>query len=230
MRMGTRMTVMCWRGWGGMRAEALLTVAQWLSPAYPVGAFAWSHGVEQAVRDGAVRDGASLADWLEVMLTAGAGRTDAILLIAAARAEGAALEEIAALAAALAPSRERLAETMGQGAAFGAVTRAVWAFDMPDMPYPVAVGRAAALAGLPEVTVATLYLQAVAGNLVQAAQRLMPLGQTESQGVLAGLAPVCVAVAEAADQAGPEGIGSAAFAMDIAAMRHEEMEPRMFRS
>jgi urease accessory protein len=94
----------------------------------------------------------------------------------------------------------------------------------------VAVGRAAALAGLPPVPVATLFLQAVASNLVQAAQRLMPLGQTEAQRVLAGLAPACARVAAEAAQAGLDGIGGAAFAMDIAAMRHEGMEPRMFRS
>lgn len=224
------MPATCWQGWAGMQAEALLTVSQWLSPTYPVGAFAWSHGLEQAVQDGAVHDAASLADWLEVMLSAGAGRTDAILLVAAAQAEGVALEEIAALAAALAPSRERLAETMGQGAAFAAVTGAVRGFDLPDMPYPVAVGRAAALAGLPAVPVATLFLQAVAANLVQAAQRLMPLGQTAAQQVLAGLAPVCVEVAGAAAEAGLDGIGGAAFAIDIASMRHEAMEPRLFRS
>ncbi len=230
MTMTMTLTATCWRGWGGMRAEALLTLAQWLSPAYPVGAFAWSHGLEQAVRDGTVHDATSLADWLGVMLTAGAGRTDAILLVAAAGAEGVALEEIAALAAALAPSRERLAETMGQGAAFAVVTRAVWGFDMPDMAYPVAVGRAAGLADLPVLPVAQVYLQAVASNLVQAAQRLMPLGQTAAQRVLAGLAPLCVEVAGAALEAGLDGIGGAAFAMDIASMRHEGMEPRMFRS
>ena len=213
-----------------MRAEALLTLCQWLSPAYPVGAFAWSHGLEQTVRDGAVRDAATLADWLDLMLTFGAGRTDAILLIAACDAEGEALADLADLAAALAPSRERLAETMGQGAAFAAVTRAVWGHDLPDMAYPVAVGRAAGIAGLPPVTVAQLYLQAVVTNLVQAAQRLMPLGQTAAQGVLAGLAPVCARVAEEAAEAGLDGIGGAGFAMDIAAMRHERMEPRMFRS
>jgi urease accessory protein len=226
----TMTTRTCWRGWGEMRAEALLTLCQWMSPAYPVGAFAWSHGLEQAVRDGAVRDAATLADWLDLMLTAGAGRTDAILLIAAAEAEGATLAEIAELAEALAPSRERLAETMGQGAAFAAVTRAVWRFDLPDMAYPVAVGRAAGLAGLPPVTVAQLYLQAVVTNLVQAAQRLMPLGQTAAQGVLAGLTPACARVAEAAAEEGLDGLGGAVFAMDIASMRHERMEPRMFRS
>jgi urease accessory protein len=92
------------------------------------------------------------------------------------------------------------------------------------------VGRAARLAGLPPVPVAQVFLQGVASNLVQAGQRLMPLGQTAAQRVLAGLAPVCVAVAERAAEAGLDGIGGAAFAIDIAAMRHEQMEPRMFRS
>jgi urease accessory protein len=213
-----------------MRDEGLLTLAQWLSPAYPVGAFAFSHGLEQAVADGAVRDAESLADWLELLLTSGAGRSDAILLIAAAGAEGAALEEIADLAAALAPARERLAETLAQGAAFAGMTRAVWGLDLPDMPYPVAVGRAAGLGGLAPLTVAQHFLLAVVTNLVQAAQRLMPLGQTEAQRVIAGLAPVCAGVAAEAAEAGLDGIGGAAFAMDIAAMRHEGMEPRMFRS
>lgn len=211
-----------------MRAEALLTLGQWLSPAFPVGAFAWSHGLEQAVHDGAVRDAGTLADWLDAMLTCGAGRTDAILLIEAARAEDVA--GIAELAAALAPSRERLAETMGQGAAFAALMRAVWEFDMPDMAYPVAIGRAARLAGLPEVTVAQMFLQSVVSNLVQAAQRLMPLGQTAAQRVLMGLSPVCARVAQEAAEAGVDGIGGAGFAMDIASMRHERMEPRIFRS
>ncbi len=211
-----------------MRAEALLTLGQWLSPAFPVGAFAWSHGLEQAVRDGAVKDAGTLADWLDAMLTCGAGRTDAILLIEAARAED--VTGIAELAAALAPSRERLAETMGQGAAFAAMMRAVWGFDVADMAYPVAVGRAARLAGLPEVTVAQMFLQSVASNLVQAAQRLMPLGQTAAQRVLMDLSPLCAQVAQEAADAGLDGIGGAGFAMDIASMRHERMEPRMFRS
>ena len=119
---------------------------------------------------------------------------------------------------------------MGQGAAFAAVMRSVWHFDIPDMPYPAAVGRAARLARLPEVAVAQLFLQAVASNLVQAAQRLMPLGQTAAQRVLAGLSPVCLRVAQEAAEAGLDGIGGAGFAMDIASMRHESMEPRMFRS
>lgn len=211
-----------------MDTDQLLTLTQWLSPAYPVGSFAWSHGLEVAVRDGQVRDADSLTDWLLVVLEQGAGRTDAILLIAAARADN--IAEIADLAAALQPSRERLAETMGQGGAFAATTRAVWGFDLPDMPYPVAVGRAAGLAGLPPVPVAQVFLQMMLSNLVQAAQRLMPLGQTAAQRVLARLSPRCGAVAAEAAQATLDDIGSAALAVDVASMRHEVMEPRMFRS
>jgi urease accessory protein len=226
----TMMTRMSFSDWGGMQAEAFLTLSQWLSPAFPVGAFAWSHGLEQAVRDGHVRDAGTLADWLDVLLTAGAGRTDAILLAEAARADGPDVAALAELAAALQPSRERVAETLGQGTAFATTVRAVWGLDVADMAFPVAVGRAAGLAGLPVLPVAQLYLQAMVSNLIQAAQRLMPLGQTAAQRVLAGLSPVCAQVAAEAMEAGLDGIGGAGFAIDIASMRHEGMEPRMFRS
>lgn len=211
-----------------MNTDHLLTLTQWLSPSYPIGAFAWSHGLERAVARGDVSSADSLRDWLAAVLEQGAGRSDAILLCAAHGADD--VTEIAALAAALAPSRERRMETLQQGAAFAATTRAVWGLDLPDMAYPVAVGRAATLAGLPAVPVAQVWLQSFAGNLVQAAQRLMPLGQTTGQQLLADLSPLCARVGELAAQAHLDDIGSAAFAVDIASMQHETSFPRIFRS
>jgi len=217
-----------------MTTDGLLTLQQWLSPAYPVGAFAWSHGLEQAIADGQVRDADSLCDWLEVVLAHGAGRSDAILLVAAHdAADAAALAGIAELAAALAPSAGRRAEALAQGAAFAATTRDVWGYDLPDLPdmaYPVAVGRAAALAGVPVGDVVQAYLLAFVTSLAQAAQRLMPLGQTGAHRVIRALAPLCADVARAALAATPGDLGSAAFAIDIAAMRHEVLAPRIFRS
>ena len=208
-----------------MTAEHFLTLTQWLSPAYPVGSFAWSHGLENAVTMGQVHDAASLQDWLSVALANGSGRSDAILLCAAHRGD-----DVAELAAALAPSRERLMETLQQGAAFAAITRAVWGLDLSDAAYPVVVGRAAGMMGLPVVATAQLYLFSFASALTQAAQRLMPLGQTKGQQVLAALAPLCQTLGQEAAILTIDDIGSCAFAIDIAAMRHEVQEPRMFRS
>ena len=140
------------------------------------------------------------------------------------------MTDIAALAAVLSPSAERRMETMQQGAAFAATTRAVWGLDLPDMAYPVAVGRAAGLKGLPVLPVAQVWLQAFASNLVQAAQRLMPLGQTEGQRILAGLAPFCGTVGAQAARSDLSTIGASGFAIDIASMQHETQSPRIFRS
>ncbi len=212
-----------------MHSADLLTLTQWLSPAYPVGAFAWSHGLEQAVARGDVTDAEDLAAWLLAVLEQGAGRTDAILLTEAFHAGD--VTPVAELAAALAPSRERRMETLQQGAAFARTTRAVWGFDLPDMAYPVAVGRAAALAELPLMPVLQVWLQAFLSNLVQAAQRLMPLGQTEGQRILADLSSAILAVAEAAQTATLDDIGSATFAVDTASMQHETTQSaRLFRS
>lgn len=211
-----------------MHDAALLTLTQWLSPAYPIGAFAWSQGLERAVARGDVTGARSLTAWLHDVLALGAGRSDAILLVSAYGADDPA--EVAALAAALAPSKERRMETLQQGAAFAAVTRDVWQLDLPDMAYPVAVGRAAALKNLPALPVTQVYLQGFASNLVQAALRLMPLGQTAGAGVLAELSPTILQVAAEAKEAGPEALGTATFAADIASMQHETQAPRLFRS
>lgn len=211
-----------------MRDADLLTLTQWLSPAYPIGAFAWSHGLESAVARGDVSGADGLAAWLHDVVTLGAGRSDAILLVAAYEADDPA--EIAALAAALAPSKERRMETLQQGAAFAAVTRDVWGLELPDTAYPVVVGRAARLKNLPLLPVTQVWLQGFASNLVQAALRLMPLGQTAGAQILAGLTPAILAVAEEAQSASLDDLGTATFAVDIASMQHADLPSRIFRS
>ena len=208
----------------------LLVIGQWLSTAYPVGSFAYSHGLEQAIADGHVAGDADLRDWLHVVLTRGAGRSDAIFLALAHRAAAPDLPELAALCAALCPAKERLLKANAQGAAFAKITRDTWGFDLPDMPYPVALGRAAGLAALPVGPVVLLFVQAFVTNQVQAAQRLMKLGQTRAQGVLRDLAPAMAEVAAFALTATQDDLGSGAFGVDIAAMRHETLQPRIFRS
>ncbi|ETA50920.1 urease accessory protein UreF [Ponticoccus alexandrii] len=207
----------------------LLTLTQWLSPAYPVGAFAFSHGLEAAVAEGWVTDGASLEGWLRDVLEEGSGRIDAILLglVSDPEVDVAGIE---ALARAWQPAAERLREAERQGAAFARVTAEVWDLALPPMVLPVALGRAAGLMGLDRSAVTALYLQAFVGNLVSAAQRLMGLGQTEAQAVLARLAPVCLSVAAEAGGKGAGDLWSNAWASDIAAMRHETQEPRLFQS
>ena len=208
-----------------MSTDALLTLTQLLSPAYPTGSFAWSHGLENAVSQAQVHDAASLQDWLAVALAHGSGRSDAILLCAAHRGE-----DVAELADALAPSRERRLEALQQGAAFAAITRSVWGLELSDAPYPVAVGQAAAMLGVPAVATAQVYLFSFASNLTQAAQRLMPLGQTKGQQVLAALAPICQFLGQEAATQTLDDIGSGCFAIDICSMQHETQEPRIFRS
>lgn len=208
-----------------------LVLTQWLSPAFPVGGFAWSHGLEQVIAEGSVHDSESLSTWLDTVLTEGAGRNDIILLSAAWHAGSAEdVAEIADLARALAPSAERRRETMEQGAALARTLRDVWNLDLPDMALPVTLGRAARLAGEPLVPAAALYLQAMLTNLVQAAQRLMPLGQTAAQRLLRDLSAGLADHAARITALDLDALGSSAFALDTAAMRHETLEPRIFRS
>ncbi|MEM6760904.1 MAG: urease accessory UreF family protein [Pseudomonadota bacterium] len=204
-----------------------LTLTQWLSPAFPVGAFAYSHGLEQVIADGVVTDAATLQSWLGDIIKIGSARADAVLLACAYT--GSAVD-VDAHARAFAASAERLQETDLQGKAFCQTANAVWHLALPALTYPVAVGAAARATGIPLAQTLPLYLHAFAGNLVSVAQRALPLGQTQGQQVLAALVPIITATAAACETATLDDLLATSFAADIAAMRHETLQPRIFRT
>ncbi len=206
----------------------ILTLTQWLSPSFPIGAFAFSHGVETAVQDSLIVDAAGLDTWLSDLLETGSARSDVVLLSAAYKAKDP--DYVEAVGVAFQPSEERLEEARQLGTAFCRTVRDVWSLDLPDFTYPVAVGRAAALRSIPLKEVAALYTQAFLANLVAAAIRLVPLGQTEGQVVLAGLQDKCRLLGEAAPDFSLDDLSSAAFLSDVQAMRHETLSPRIFQS
>jgi urease accessory protein len=214
----------------------------WLSPAFPVGAFSYSSGIEWAVEAGDIKDAGTLRAWLGVMLAEGGGFCDAVLFAHAHRAvagDGKGLHTVAEFAAAFAPSKERHLETTAQGNAFVEATRAAWPCAAIDrlktiwegpVAYPVAVAVAAAGHGIALEPALAAYLQAVAANWVSAGVRLIPLGQSDGQRVLAALEPVIGATAQRALKAKLDDIGSSAFRADLASARHETQYTRLFRS
>lgn len=226
---------------GGERA--LYRLMAWLSPAFPVGAFSYSSGIEWAVEAGDIADEASLQDWLGVMLSDGGGYCDAVLFAQAHRAalgdDDIALQDIAELAAAFAPSKERHLETTAQGNAFIEAARAAWGclaldrlksiWDGP-VAYPVAVAVTAAGHGIAVEPALAAYLQALAANWVSAGVRLIPLGQTQGLRVVAALEPAVALTAHRALHATLDDLGSAAFRADLASARHETQYTRLFRS
>jgi urease accessory protein len=215
----------------------------WLSPAYPVGAFSYSSGIEWAVEKDDITNADTLKAWLSVMLAEGGGYCDAVLFAHAHRAleaaDDKALRDVAELAAAFAPTKERHLETTAQGNAFIEATRAAWpcaaldtlkrVWDGP-VAYPVAVATAAAGHGVALTPALSAYLQAVAANWVSAGVRLVPLGQTDGLRVLAALEPVVAATATRALVATLDDLGSSAFRADLASARHETQYTRLFRS
>ena len=205
----------------------------WLSPAFPTGAFAYSHGLEWAVETHDIRDGDTLLDWLTIVIAHGSGRNDTILLRLAHRVahDAAALAGVAALALATASSRERRDEALAQGRAFMLAAVPWGPPDVPmDTPYAVALGAMAATHGIDEDTAASAYMQTFAANMISAAVRLVPLGQTAGLRVLAKLETTILDTVAGTKNAYEDDLGGCAFRSDIAAMRHETQYTRLFRS
>jgi urease accessory protein len=226
-----------------MAEQATLPLFVWLSPAFPVGAFAYSHALEWAVEAGDLSDAATVEAWIADLLALGSGRNDAILLAeayrAAAAGDRARLREVAELGVALQPSRERHLEATSQGNAFVTAARASWpvpALDMlaqaheGDVVYAVAVGVVSSGHGVALRPTLEAFLMAFVAALVSAAVRLGPIGQTDGQRITAALIPAVREAAAQADTATLDDIGGAAFRSDIASLRHETQYTRLFRS
>jgi urease accessory protein len=239
------------RGRVAARANAAINVGladlyrlmAWLSPAYPVGAFSYSSGIEWAIEAGDIKDAETLREWLAVMIAAGGGFCDAVFFAHTHRAvvtdDDAALRAVTALASAFVPSKERFLETTAQGRAFLEATRAAWgclalarlaAAGAGPVALPVAVGAACAGHGIAVEAALHAFLQALAANWISAGVRLIPLGQTDGQRVLAALEATISAATTRALVTSLEDVGTCAFRADLASMRHETQYTRLFRS
>lgn len=245
MRMGTAITITTMMKVGMSTERSLYRLMTWLSPAFPVGAFSYSHGLEWAVEDGLVPDEARLGDWIEAGLAQEFGAVGAHQLRAAHDAASA--HDAAALLAAIAearawqPTREFALESLAQGKAFIATLRDVlpptpaltWAMPIVEgeaIAYPSAVGLAAALNGVDLRETLVAYFQAFTGNLVSAGIRLIPLGQTAGQRIMVKLEAPILAAAEAALTRDARNVGTAAPMADWASMKHETQYTRLFRT
>jgi urease accessory protein len=233
----------CLRGNERMESAALYRLMAWLSPAYPVGAFSYSSGIEWAVEAGDIKDAETLRQWLATMLDAGSGFCDAVFFVHAHQTvtagDAAGVRNVAELAAAMVPSKERFLETTAQGRAFLEATRAAWPCPALEhltgawtgaVALPVAVGTACAGHGIACATALPAFLHALVANWISAGVRLIPLGQTDGQRVLAALEETVTATAARALTTPLEDVGGAALRADLATMRHETQYTRLFRS
>ena len=221
----------------GLSPAGLIKLLTWLSPAFPVGSFSYSHGLESAVDAALVSDAAGLQRWLAALIGFGSGWNDAVLFAETWRraSMGGNITELADLGEALAGSRERHTETMLQGAAFRVAALNGWPHPVLDRlpaacPYAVAVGAAAGAHGLPLEPALVVFLQAFVANLAQAAIRLGVTGQSGAMATLAALECDVVEAAGRAANSTIDDLGSVAIVSEIMSMKHETHYSRLFRS
>ena len=205
----------------------MMILQAWFSPAFPIGAYSYSHGLETAIQDGLITDEVSLQSWISTLLLYGSGRNDGLFIQAAYEAEA----EANALCLALCTSKERWQETTELGQAFSRVANTSYQTDLPDgLAYPVAVGQAARTMNLDLTLTLQSYLQAFAANLISVGVRAIPIGQQAGQHCLVRLYPVIEEVITQAAEASLAEVGSSALLSDLMAMKHENSVPRIYRT
>jgi urease accessory protein len=228
--------------------DAAYKLQAWFSPAMPIGAYSYSHGLEYAVEAGLVKDAFALRGYVETALRHGTGQLDASLLCAAYRAsrdgacEGRSLADLVSLAAAMRGTRELALESAAQGRALLTLLREAWpAAELEGLAalcrrheiepaHSVVLGVATAAHRLPLESCVIAFLHGFAANLTSAGVRLIPLGQTDGQRLTAGLERAIRSVAATALAASLDDLGTASPMIDCCAMAHETQYTRLFRS
>ena len=225
-------------------SAALYRLLTWFSPAFPIGAYSYSHGLEYAVAQGWVKNRESLTRWIRAMLLCGSGAVDGAIFCAAWREASAGsapgLKEVAGFAAAFRPSSEIALESMAQGAAFASMVGEM-SCDHPMLAeiaremsgrvaYPVAAGVACAGGEIPVDAGVQAYLHGFAANLVSAGVRLIPLGQVDGLRAIKALEPNVLDSAMQALETPLELLASSTPMVDWTSVQHETQRTRLFRS
>ena len=205
-----------------------MTVIQWMSPAFPIGAFAYSHGLEWAIDKDHVSNGEKLQKWITDLLEYGSLRTDAIFISLILRGHD--VRKMNELSMALCPAGERLLETKLQGSAFAKVIEDVWQQDIGELSLPIAVALAAKNQSIEQDLILPAYLHAFCSNLISAAIRLIPIGQTEGQRIMLELYTTISDLVQTASKSEIDDLNSACFFSDVSAMEHEYLQPRIFKT
>lgn len=219
---------------------ALLRLLQLVSPALPVGAYAYSQGLESAVERGWIKDEEDAERWIKGLLRHPLGCLDVPVLARLYRAwQAGDGNGVAAWNARLYASREA-AELQREDYHLGTALARLLA-DLgveearpwrtaPRVCFATLFTLAAVRWEIPLEGAAQGYLWAWAENQVMAATRLMPLGQTAGQRILSRLLPELVAAVRQGLVLEDEDIGCAAPGLAIAGAWHETQYSRLFRS
>ena len=205
-------------------------VMAWLSPSYPIGSFAYSHGLEFEIASGNITEKQEVKQWVEDLLKFGSGWNELVLFSLAYKSDINSLEELSNFAKALAQSKERYEETLALGRAFAKVTSKLVMLTGQDMPLPIVMGMCAKNEDISLEYILPLFAHNFAANLISVAVRLVPLGQTAGQQVLFELFPTIEEVANKALAASIADLGTSCILADIASMKHEILKTRIFRS
>lgn len=202
------------------------TLQNWFSPAFPIGAFSYSGGLETVIADGTVGNRQELQSWLTMALHHGAVQTDAVIV-----ARACAGEDVNDLCLALCAGAERHLETTELGRAFTQTVITTHELDLADgLAYPVAVGRAGACLGLDKRQLVAAFLQSWCANQISVAVRAIPIGQLDGQQCLVALMPEIDSATDLALATPSDEIGSFTMGAELASLEHETAEQRIYRT
>jgi len=205
-------------------------VMAWLSPSFPLGAFAYSHGLEFEISEGNVTTSEELYEWLKDILRFGSVWNDLVLFCNSYKTDVNSLNELSGIAKAFAQSKERYYETIEMGNAFSKIISSIEGVYLKGMPLPIIMGYIAKIENVSLPYILPLYAHSFISNLISVSIRLLPLGQTDAQKLLFSLFPIIDDVSKEALKSNIGDMRNKCVLADLASMKHETLKVRLFKS
>ncbi len=230
-----------------MNIDSLLSLLQFSDGLFPAGAYAHSFGLETYTQDGSVTNADGVFEFIRSSLEGSLATTDVIVMLSALRCvpRSGGLDELLRLDAmmeAIKPAEELRSASRQMGRQMIRIAAALSDHELVSSYFlateadstaghhSVCYGAVAGAQGWSENDAATAYLYSAASAMAGSALRLLALGQLRGQQLLWKMRPVIARLAEYAVGKTTADIGSFVPGLEIASMRHAQLEARLFRS
>ena len=198
----------------------------WFSSSFPIGSFAYSHGLEAMIDNKYIKDEKDILKCIDVLTNHGTLKNDFIYI--KETYEGYELNDIVLANAA---SKERYFETISLGKSFSKILKETWSFDLePNLSYPICIGKAGLHFKIPFDKLITFYFQSFISNLINICVKHIPLGQKIGQDCLLKSTSIAENFFKNSKKLNLKDLGGITFNLDLHSIHHEKLTSRIYIS
>ena len=196
----------------------------WFSSSFPIGSYAYSHGLEALIDDKKIKNKDDVKEFLDALLFYGTLRNDYIFIKSVYKGE-----EINELILASASSKERQIEMIDMGNSFRKIMKDSWELSLPEnTSFIYCLAKAGLYFDIKFDDLIKFYLQSFISNLINVCVKHIPMSQKDGQSLNVIFINQIQEFLTHSDKLTLKDIGTTFFIGDIFAIKHENLDSRIY--